>query len=73
MSNSNSRRGDGIRDNRNWGTVGDFLDSEIKDGTSLSIVSAYFTIYAFEALKSSLLGIKGPSVSVRRTSIHQKA
>ncbi len=57
MSNSNSRRGDGIRDNRNWGTVGDFLESEIKDGTSLSIVSAYFTIYAFEALKSSLLEI----------------
>ena len=48
----------GIRDNRDRGTVGEFLESQIKNGVSLSIVSAYFTIYAFEALKSSLLGIK---------------
>ena len=48
----------GIRDNRERGTVGEFLESQIKNGSSLSIVSAYFTIYAFEALKSSLLGIK---------------
>ena len=47
----------GIRDNRHRGTVGRFLQDHIKDGSSLSIVSAYFTIYAFEALKSSLLGI----------------
>ena len=47
----------GIRDNRERGTVGEFLKSEIKDNPSLSIVSAYFTIYAFEALKSSLLEI----------------
>ncbi len=47
----------GIRDNRERGTVGEFLESQIENGSSLSIVSAYFTIYAFEALKSSLLGI----------------
>ena len=47
----------GIRDNRERGTVGKFLESQIENGSSLSIVSAYFTIYAFEALKSSLLGI----------------
>ena len=47
----------GIRDNRERGTVGEFLQSQIENGSSLSIVSAYFTIYAFEALKSSLLGI----------------
>ena len=47
----------GIRDNRHRGTVGRFLQDHIKDGSSLSIVSAYFTIYAFDALKSSLLGI----------------
>ena len=47
----------GIRDNRHRGTVGEFLQSQIENGSSLSVVSAYFTIYAFEALKSSLLGI----------------
>ena len=45
----------GIRDNRERGTVGEFLESQIENGSSLSIVSAYFTIYAFEALKSSYL------------------
>ena len=48
----------GIRDNRERGTVGEFLESQIENGSSLSVVSAYFTIYAFEAMKSSLLGIK---------------
>ena len=46
-----------IRDNRHRGTVGDFLESEIEDGSSLSIVSAYFTIHAFNALKTTLTGI----------------
>ncbi len=41
----------GIRDNYHRGTVGDFLKQKIKDGSHLSVVSAYFTIYAFEALK----------------------
>ena len=48
----------GIRDNHDRGTVGDFLKSKIQNGSSLSIVSAYFTIYAFEALKASLVDIK---------------
>ncbi len=47
----------GIRDNHNRGTVGEFLKSKIQEGSSLSIVSAYFTIYAFDALKESLSGI----------------
>lgn len=34
--------------------VGDFLRSVIKDGSHLSIVSAYFTIYAYEALRDVL-------------------
>ena len=46
-----------IRDNRHRGTVGAFLESEIENGSSLSIVSAYFTIHAFNALKSTLTGI----------------
>ena len=48
----------GIRDNHHRGTVGNFLKSKIQNGSSLSIVSAYFTIYAFEALKASLEDIK---------------
>ena len=47
-----------IRDNRHRGTVGAFLKSEIENGSSLSIVSAYFTIHAFEALQTTLTGIK---------------
>lgn len=48
----------GIRDNKKRGTVGNFLREKIKPNSQLSIVSAYFTIYAFEALKDSLLNIK---------------
>ncbi|MEA5536907.1 helicase-related protein [Crocosphaera sp. XPORK-15E] len=44
----------GIRDNRKRGTVGDFLKEKIQSESMLSIVSAYFTIYAFEALKQEL-------------------
>ncbi len=55
MSNRNTR----IRDNHDRGTVGDFLKANIKNGSSLSVVSAYFTIHAFEALKSYLWKIDG--------------
>ena len=47
-----------IRDNHKRGSVGDFLKSKIEEGSSLSIVSAYFTIHAFQALKDSLTEIK---------------
>jgi hypothetical protein len=47
----------GIRDNYHRGTIGDFLKQKIKDGSHLSVVSTYFTIYAFEALKDKLWGI----------------
>jgi hypothetical protein len=47
----------GIRDNYLRGTVGNFLKDKIRTGSSLSVVSAYFTIYAFEALKEQLKGI----------------
>lgn len=46
-----------IRDNYRRGTVGEFLREKIKFGSKLSIVSAYFTIHAFEALKLELLQI----------------
>ena len=55
MSNRNTR----IRDNHDRGTVGDFLKANIENGSSLSVVSAYFTIHAFEALKAHLWEIDG--------------
>lgn len=36
----------GLRDNHKRGTVANFLASKIGAGSELSIVSAYFTIYA---------------------------
>ena len=41
-----------IRDNHFCGSVGDFLKPHLKTGTKLSVVSAYFTIYAYQALKA---------------------
>ena len=55
MSNHNTR----IRDNHARGTVGDFLKANIENGSSLSVVSAYFTIHAFEVLKAYLWKIDG--------------
>ncbi|HEX8776132.1 MAG TPA: helicase-related protein [Pyrinomonadaceae bacterium] len=48
----------GIRDNYRRGSVGDFLKDKIKSGSKLSVVSAYFTIYAFAALKEDLRDIE---------------
>ena len=58
MSNHNTSQSK-IRDNRHRGSVGAFLKSEIENGSSLSVVSAYFTINAYDALKESLRGIDG--------------
>ncbi len=44
----------GIRDNHRRGLVADFLKAKIRRGSRLSVVSAYFTIYAYEALKPHL-------------------
>lgn len=46
-----------IRDNHTHGTVGDFLKEVISTSSDVSIVSAYFTIYAYHHLKSNLDGI----------------
>src|SRR6266542_1531092 len=43
-----------IRDNHRRGVVADFLKAKIQTGSRLSVVSAYFTIYAYEALKDRL-------------------
>ena len=58
MDNSPLLQMSGIRDNHCRGTVGEFLQSKIQNGSSLSIVSAYFTIYAFDVLKASLVEIE---------------
>ena len=48
-----------IRDNHSHGAVGDFLKQAISHNSDVSIVSAYFTIYAYHHLKSNLDNIKG--------------
>ena len=52
---SSSRAADAIVDNRHR-RVGDFLRERIEAGSNLSIVSAYFTIYAYGALRDTLEG-----------------
>ncbi len=44
----------GIHDNYGRGKVADFLAERISDGSVLSVVSAYFTIYAYEAMADRL-------------------
>ena len=44
----------GIRDNRVRGKVADFLLDKVVTNSRLSVVSAYFTIYAYEALSEQL-------------------
>jgi len=44
----------GIRDNHHRGAVADFLKAKIHSGSRLSVVSAYFTIYAYDALREKL-------------------
>lgn len=46
-----------IRDNHSHGTVGSFLQANITSGSSVSIVSAYFTIHAYQRLKDQLESI----------------
>ncbi len=48
----------GIWDNHQRGAIGDFLRERIKPDSTLSFVSAYFTIYAYAALKDQLDGIE---------------
>lgn len=48
----------GLRDNHGRGTVVSFLRDKIGSGSDLSIVSAYFTIYAYSCLMEELDEIK---------------
>lgn len=58
MSHSETFFSSGIRDNRERGSVANFLREKIRSGSNLSVVSAYFTIYAYDALKDELDGIE---------------
>lgn len=44
----------GIRDNLGRGSVGAYLQEHLKPGSSLSVVSAYFTVFAYAALRDEL-------------------
>ncbi|MDA3807952.1 MAG: helicase-related protein [Thiomicrorhabdus sp.] len=54
MGEKSSVNSFGIRDNHQRGNVADFLIEKITEESELSIVSAYFTIYAYEALAPQL-------------------
>jgi hypothetical protein len=47
-----------IRDNKDYGSVGEFLKEVIKEDSDLSVVSAYFTIFAYYGLHKQLDSIK---------------
>ncbi|WP_043588391.1 helicase-related protein [Geminisphaera colitermitum] len=44
----------GIRDNHRRGSVGDFLRAELRAGADLDIVTAYFTVFAYDKLQPQL-------------------
>ncbi len=54
MSDNHPSIKSGIRDNLLRSTVHEFLEQEIQNGSELSIVSAYFTIYAYEKMQHHL-------------------
>ena len=58
MKNTQALATSSIRDNHKRGSVGGFLKDNIGPDADLSIVSAYFTIYAYQQLKGSLDPIK---------------
>ena len=54
----NSHIGSSIRDNHARGKVGDFLHKNLEVGGKLSVVSAFFTIYAYDKLRTQLDGLE---------------
>lgn len=44
----------GIRDNHSRGSVGEYLGQYAEPGCEMSVVSAFFTVYAYEAMKDVL-------------------
>ncbi len=58
MNNEQNNIPSSIKDNRKRGSVGNFLKEEIGNGNNLSVVSAYFTIYAYNKLRDKLDNIE---------------
>ncbi|MDA3789134.1 MAG: hypothetical protein PF503_11690, partial [Desulfobacula sp.] len=58
MNNSSNNIPSSIRDNHKRGSIGDFLKEQADKGSQLSIISAFFTIYAYKKLKNKLDSIK---------------
>ena len=54
MSQEHNNIPSSIKDNRKRGSVGNFLKEQIDKDSKLLIVSAYFTIYAYNKLKDKL-------------------
>jgi len=54
MSTQKNTVSHSIRDNHTRGKVADFLAEKMATGSQLSVVSAYFTIYAYDALSAQL-------------------
>jgi hypothetical protein len=54
MNRQNTIFTHGIRDNHIRGKVADFLIEKLTKNSQLSVVSAYFTIYAYDALAKQL-------------------
>ena len=44
----------GIRDNHRRGVVGDFLRQHLQPGADLDLVTAYFTVFAYDKLRAEL-------------------
>lgn len=44
----------GIRDNHTRGSVGEFLRHELREGADLDLVTAYFTVFAYDKLRTEL-------------------
>jgi len=44
----------GLRDNHSRGSVGDFLRHHLKAGADLDLVTAYFTVFAYDKLRTEL-------------------
>ena len=51
---ANAPTSSGIWDNHRRGVVADFLKAKIRLGSLLSVITAYFTIYAYDALRQRL-------------------
>ena len=54
MSYNSNNIPSSIRDNHKRGKIGSFLKEQVSIDSKLSIVSAFFTIYAYKSLKTNL-------------------